>query len=87
MLQAKVIPSGTILSKWPWAENKWLKAYQHLTPLSDSSCEVRDFMESKSLLFPCMGFPLPKVPLPEAGAGGKREDRMLKMKGCESGRD
>lgn len=44
-------------------------------------------MESKSLLFPCMGFPLPKVPLPEAGAGGKREDRMLKMKGCESGRD
>lgn len=41
----------------------------------------------KALLFTTTGFWHPEVPLSQAGAGGKRENPMLEMKGCESGRD
>ena len=32
-----------------------------------------------------MGFDFQKVPLTQAGAGGKRENLVLEVEGCESG--
>lgn len=41
----------------------------------------------KALLYTSTGFWLPEVLLSQVGAGGKRENPVLEMKGCESGRD
>ena len=70
---------------WPWAESRRLQASSRLASSSSPSCGVSSFLESKSLSFPCAGFDFQKVPLSQAGAGGKRENPVLEVEGCESG--